>query len=122
VTRRHLTTPTIFADLLDVLQEAVRVRVRLSIPDQRGITEAAHLQQVGLPLPEMNVPPIAVHVWDWFWSLSETRAPGFSQPGRITFTEILAWSTLTGAQPTPREVSAICAMDDAFMSEFGKKR
>jgi hypothetical protein len=48
----------------------------------------------------------------WFGELAGSRASGFGV-GPITYSEIEAWSRLTGRSPDPIEVRAIRALDYA---------
>jgi hypothetical protein len=56
------------------------------------------------------------HVWDWFLQLSRTRSIGFAV-GAVSYSEIAAWSCLTGYRPTPFEVTLLTDMDTAFITQ-----
>jgi hypothetical protein len=86
------------------------------------VTKAEHLLQAGQAPPTVDVPAELQHVWEWFWDLSEARAPGFSGPGALGYGEIAAWAALTGARPTAREIAALRAMDGAFLAEAARAR
>lgn len=57
-------------------------------------------------------------VWGWFNELSAARGEGFSGPAGVGYGDILAWTQLTGADPSPTEVSIIIAMDRAWRAEI----
>lgn len=44
-----------------------------------------------------------------------------SGPLPISYTEIKAWSELTGAQPSPWEVMAVKRLDQIYIAEAMKK-
>ncbi len=58
-----------------------------------------------------KVPWSALHVWDWFVDLDQTR--GSNGPGalRVPFQEIRAWAQLRRAQLRDWELSALLRMD-----------
>lgn len=59
-------------------------------------------------------PVLMAHVWRWFLALSNMREWGEGGPKAIRATEIAAWASLTGANPTPREVRLILDLDVKF--------
>ena len=64
-----------------------------------------------LPIPELFN-----HVWSWFIELSRTRSSSGFGANPLNYNEILAWSQLTGVVPNSIEVTAIMALDLAYMS------
>lgn len=54
-------------------------------------------------------------------ALDATRGSNGFGPNPITYSEIAAWRSLTGARPTEREVEALRAIDGAFLSEMAKR-
>lgn len=79
--------------------------VRLVTFRQRENLPELEYEQLGVPL-------YADHVWEWFWEIEQTRnAETQYQP--LSFTEIAAWSQLTGEVLNPWEVRAIKFMDAA---------
>lgn len=50
------------------------------------------------------------YLWDWFCELQ------VSTDKVVSFTEIQAWSTLTGKVPTPAEVQALRGLSKDFIS------
>lgn len=69
--------------------------------------------------PRANPPPEAIHLWNWFWSLSNRRPSG---PEPLAFGEIQAWSRMTRTPIRPEEVEMLTAMDDAYISEVRKEQ
>lgn len=71
-------------------------------------------------LVDVDLPDMVHHVWDWFIKLSKRRVMGAMAPNPITYQDILAWSFLTGADPTPFEVDCILEVDQAWLSSAQK--
>jgi hypothetical protein len=61
------------------------------------------------------------HLWQWFGQLSRTRSVGLSV-GPISYTEVAAWSDLTGNRPTPFEVELLMDMDVLLMASQAQAR
>jgi hypothetical protein len=55
------------------------------------------------------------YILAWFAELSAARAQGFAGPAPLSYSEIAAWSTLTGNTPTPYETRMLRALDAALM-------
>jgi hypothetical protein len=66
---------------------------------------------VGPPLP-----PIAARAWEVFGAVSGTRSSGMGGIGAVTYTELLAYQTLTGVVLTPLDVALVREADQAFLS------
>jgi hypothetical protein len=66
---------------------------------------------VGPPLP-----PVAARAWEVFSHVSGTRSSGMGGIGAITYTELLAYQTLTGTTLTPLDVALVREADQAFLS------
>lgn len=62
-------------------------------------------------LVDNHLPDAIAHVWGWFVELSRTRTSGAVAANPISYTEIAAWSALTGRRPDPFEVECIAAID-----------
>ncbi|RZZ90593.1 phage tail assembly chaperone [Pseudoxanthomonas winnipegensis] len=58
------------------------------------------------------MPEEGLHLWEWFWRLSDRRRSG---PEAISFGEVGEWARLTGVDIQPDEVGALLAMDDAYL-------
>ncbi len=71
---------------------------------------------MGHTVPEPETPDGAEHLIEWFWTLSASRQQGMSGPLPISFSEIQAWSSLTGEIVTREEVAILRAMDDGFLT------
>lgn len=68
---------------------------------------AKHLAELHGP----GCPPAGLHIWGWFLELHRSRPMGGMDAGSITFSELEAWSRLTGAAPSPWEVEVLLALD-----------
>ena len=89
---------------------------------------ASHLDQVwkstgrkpqALESPEF--PEVISHIWIWFSELHNARPASGLGASPITYSEIVAWSTLTCVMPTPWEVSVIKRIDREFLTVNSKK-
>lgn len=67
------------------------------------------------------LPRGAIGVWNAFAHLSAARPSGGFGPGAISFTEIEAYSRLTGHSLVPWEVEAIRALDGAYLAQRSKE-
>lgn len=71
------------------------------------------------------MPPELTYLWGWFQELSATRGSNGFGPNPITYTEIGAWSRLTGRLIRPTEVRLIMTLDGLFriaVSEASEQR
>lgn len=67
-------------------------------------------------MPEPEVPQEGAYLWEWFWELSNARSSsGFGQ-NPLSWQEIKAWSDLYRLELGGDELTAIRAMDNAFMA------
>jgi hypothetical protein len=78
------------------------------------------LNQAGRAGPASDPPELAEHVWSWFWELSDARGSNGFGLNPIAFSDIAAWSAMTGAEPSEWEVRAIREMDRAFLTAHAK--
>lgn len=62
-----------------------------------------------------DCPAWGAHVWLWWCDLHRGRGIGGMGPAPISWSDLAAWSALTGAEPTPVEVSLIMDIDGAWM-------
>jgi len=70
--------------------------------------------------PELDLPEIPKtmgELWETFLRLHRSRQPD----APIVFSEVLAYSALTGRRFTPLEVDAISALDALWHKERAKK-
>ncbi len=73
-------------------------------------------------LLHLELPQELAHVWDWFLPISNRRtfrADGF--PNRVPFSEVQAWTYLTGNVPSAREAALLFDLDDAFIEIAAEK-
>lgn len=105
-------------ELLDYCEHTFK----LEKPDQNGVTEREHLEQVqrqvGKELEELKGPefPFSMtHIWSAFLQLNSARTAGFSGPNPITYEQIKAWKELTENPIRPREVEVLKRVDSVWM-------
>lgn len=55
-------------------------------------------------------PDELVHVWNWFAEIISGVAPNGMGPSQVTWRDVLAWSQLTGEQPSAFEVRVILGL------------
>ncbi|MEO7031122.1 MAG: hypothetical protein ABI351_11975 [Herbaspirillum sp.] len=67
-------------------------------------------------LLSFECPNLLWHVWQMFLSLNQSRSNNGFGASPISYTEMLAWATLTDIRPTPYEVSAIKSLDTVYMA------
>lgn len=91
------------------------VTVKYDRPDEKGITLRQHLKQAGRPGPLPEIPDDGEYLWRWFRALSRARGSNGFGPMAITYSEISAWSQMTGAEPDGFEIRTIMAMDAVFL-------
>ena len=105
------------------LKEAVSAKCKLDKRDESGDTARDYLfaewQKTGIRpngLIEPRIPEHARHVWAWFWRLNGRRSSSYMTINALTFRDIQAFSELYGLAMRPWEVSALCGMDDSYLS------
>jgi hypothetical protein len=72
-------------------------------------------------LEPVSIPEALLYLWFWFCELSNSRQ--YSEFGAmpLSYSEIFAWSQLTGNDPTALEVSILKQLDRAYLTESMKK-
>ena len=95
---------------------------KLNIPDDKGITEREHLEQVERQtghrpkaLDGPDFPLLMSHVWSAFVVLNASRTMGFSGPNPISYQEIKTWKELTDTPLSSWEIEAVKCVDVVFM-------
>lgn len=68
-----------------------------------------------------TLPAGVVHLWNAFAQLSAARTGNGFGPNPIPYSEIDAYSRLTGQAFLPWEVDAIRALDDAYVTAAAEK-
>ena len=81
-----------------------------------ALAEPAMMDTVMEDLVGPPLPPVAVRAWEVFSQVSGTRSSGMGGIGAITYTELLAYQTLTGTTLTPLDVALVREADQAFLS------
>jgi len=78
-----------------------------------------HLARQGISVPEaepdVDLPDLAAHVWEWFCELQLGRPAGMSGVEPIAWEAIDAWARCTDRDPEPWEVTAIKQMDATWI-------
>jgi hypothetical protein len=102
------------------LIEHARAAFRLAQTDKDGISLAEHYRQVeratGRRPPELDlpdIPPMLAPFWEDFLRIHATRTA--DEP--IAFSEVLAYSRLTGTDFEPNEVDLISDLDRVWREE-----
>lgn len=72
-------------------------------------------------LEPVSIPEALLYLWFWFCELSNSRQ--YSEFGAmpLSYSEIFAWSQLTGNDPSALEVSILKQLDRAYLTESAKK-
>ena len=105
------------------LVEWAEHQFKLNKPDQNGIPERDHLEQVykqtgrmpkGLEEP-VKFPILLSHVWSAFLRLNSSRSIGFSGPNAITYLDIKAFMEVTDTPLSAKDVDAIKELDNTYM-------
>lgn len=110
-----------FGELTAGLCEAVSLTVELNTPGEDGQTRLDHLIQVENAtgqshVPEIDIPFAGIHLWEWFWVLSNSRgSSGFGGASPLSFSEIEAWARVCRVEPHPWEIDVLKAMDAEYM-------
>lgn len=77
-----------------------------------------------MPLLIANLPPIPEdmeYLWEWFIELDASRGNNGFGISSLTYTEILAWATLTGRRPAPWEIAVIHRLDSVRIRVANEK-
>lgn len=102
--------------------EYARRTFQLDLPTEGGGTMRESLLQVGKSVENPVLPPGGAHLWEWFQELNGARTGNGFGPNPLPFTEISAWSALTGRSPRPWEVQAIRLLDAAYIAEIVSRK
>jgi hypothetical protein len=96
---------------------------RLASCDAEGVTLAAKAEHIErttgkrppiLDGPEM--PPGALHVWEWFQALQRGRTGNGFGLNPFSWSDLHAFFSLSGLDPRPWEVRLIRTFDHAFIA------
>jgi len=71
---------------------------------------------------KMRIPDGAHLIWQWFLDLNRTRTYHNAGPNPITYSEILAYTQLTGAVLRPKDIMAIRRLDDTWIATIYEMR
>lgn len=89
--------------------------------DKDGETRRERNESFEVESPEVDVPEIGMFLWNWFWELRESSAPGFSGPSPISNQELVAWVSLTGNVVRREELKVLKSMSSRYCSEIDKE-
>ena len=91
--------------------------VKYDTRDHNGQTRRERNQSAGWEAPDLEceLPLETSYLLDWFFEISNVR---HDCEKRLQFSEIDAWSRLSGNNPTPYEFELITAMDEKFVEAF----
>lgn len=65
-------------------------------------------KQPAAPLTRaLNCPAELLHVWQWFLEVLGGASGGGIGPAVVTWSDLLAWTELTGEAPEPREARLV---------------
>lgn len=67
-----------------------------------------------------ELPACVVYLWGWFLELHNARPSGGLGPGAISYSDIYAWTLLTGNRPTKWDVEVLKQLDYAYLSHVAK--
>ena len=87
-----------------------------------GATAREHLEAVerrtghrSKELDEAEIPKEATHVWQWFLELHSARGGNGFGANPISYTEMAAWSEITGNRPRQHEWMALRMLDSVYL-------
>ena len=69
---------------------------------------------VEMPSPKPEPPECAMHVWEWFWELSQQRKHAHGTVEPITSSLVRDWSQMTGNCVTRPEFQFLMQMDAKY--------
>lgn len=109
--------------------EAIHVRVRYDLPDDKGETRRERYHafddetKAQLPQPpDFELPQSGMYLWNWYFNLSgciRRVRDGICEP--IPPSEFLAWKEATDTIVYPHEYAILQAMDAAYCEECNKE-
>jgi hypothetical protein len=73
-------------------------------------------------IQEPEVPEEGESLWTAFWGLNRRRPQGMNAPQPLTYSEIDAWSRLTGEILLREEIAILTYMDDAYLDALSSER
>lgn len=96
----------------------MRVYIRYDIPDEKDETRRDRNERAEIESPPLLIPEAGEYLFDLYFDISDcfTRVKD-GLVSKITPSEFMAYSTLTGLEISPFEYSALRAMDNEFCKE-----
>lgn len=89
--------------------------------DKDGETRRERNESFEIDSPEVEVPENGYFLWEWFWELRESTAPGFSGSAPVTNQELAAWVGITGNIVRREEVRVLKSMNSRYCAEIDKE-
>jgi hypothetical protein len=106
--RRHF-----YATLGDDLIAFAEHQFTLAERDDKGFTYREHLEALSARRRERHpdldgppLPPAARYIWTWFCDLARSTGDG-----PLSYSDLDAWSRMTGCRPRPWEVALLTTID-----------
>lgn len=65
--------------------------------------------------------PRLAHLFDWFTEINRGRTGNGYGPNPILYSEIQAWSCLTGIKITPSELGVLKTLDSIYLNQFNRR-
>lgn len=100
----------------------------MHLPDKNGVSDFKHLSQYQKscpePLPELTPPPFPEALqtyWETFIDLHTSRSYSQGSPEAIPFSELSAWSSVTGNPVNKWTAMVVKKLDRVFLTEYSKK-
>ncbi|RVE84771.1 hypothetical protein RWA02_17275 [Sinorhizobium meliloti] len=67
------------------------------------------------------MPDNGAFLWEWFWELRQSQAPGFSGPVPCSNLELVAWCSMTGNIVRREELAILKHIDARFCAEIERE-
>lgn len=67
-----------------------------------------------------SLPAPVLHLWEWWTELAHGRRSGGFGPEPIGWSDIDAWSRLTGSRPRPHEIGVLMRLDREWLAAQDK--
>ena len=95
--------------------EAARHEFKLSRRGEDGVTLREKAEFLGKPTTGPAIPTPLEHVWAWFQDLNRGRGGNGFGANPLSWADIKAWMDLTGARPSPWEISLLKNLDLIYL-------
>lgn len=90
-------------------------RTRYETPGKTGETRGERNERFKHEVPAWDIPDAGLYLWEWFYELTEgVNRVIDGQVYRLTWSDILAWITLSRNIVRPAEIDVLKSMDIAY--------